>query len=357
MEFSPAIVERYLSHRFGSKVTVEKLERFSRGSSRQTWFIDVAGDIGAEDRELVLRCDLAGGSTDPTSLEQEHFIYERLGHTDVPVAKVLFWEDDPAWTDMPFYIRRKVDGSWNIPNFLDPDPKYDPFRIEISKEHLRCLARVHNVDWRRLGFGERLPVPPDEASCARVYVDTILAQFDEIRSEGIPLMLETGEWLKKHAPAADRISLCKGTNGFGEEVFRDGKVVAMSDWEEVSIGDPAADFAFMQYLIPELVRDGRQVWGLEQALDYYRSVSGINVTAEAVQFYRVLRGFRLLMMSHKAAEAVHANPAKGEIRQTWTGTEVSYVCKRGLLAAMGLSEPPPAQVVTIEMHASVESTQ
>src|SRR3546814_11944674 len=81
-------------------------------------------------------------------------MYERLGHTNVPVAKALWWDEDPKWTDTPLYVRGKVEGNWNIPHFLDPDPQYDELRIAVSKEHMRKLALVHQVDWRALNFGE-----------------------------------------------------------------------------------------------------------------------------------------------------------------------------------------------------------
>lgn len=354
MDFSKPHLEQYLTHKLGNTVRVDEVERFSRGTSRQTWFVTIQRDDQDEKECLVFRTDLTAGSIEPTSLAQEHFMYERLGHTDVPVAEVLFWEDDPTWTDTPFYVRRKVEGSWNIPGFLDPDAKYDELRIEISKEHLRKLALVHRVDWKGLGFDRRLPAPKDEADCGRHYVDKTLREFEEVRRTGMPVMLEVAEWLRDRAPVAPCICLCKGTNGFGEEVFRGRELVAMSDWEEASIGDPAADFAFMQYLAPELERDGEKIWGMAHALAYYRSVSGIPVTMEAVQFYGVIRAMRLIVMSEKAGLAVHDQPGLAEIRQAWTGTEVGYICRRGLIAAMGLSDPPPATALA-ELHETIEA--
>ena len=259
MEFSRETLGRYLTHKLGEPVEVLGLERFSRGASRQTWFATVRRASAQADEELVLRTDLAAGSIDPTTLAQEYFMYERLGHTDVPVAEVLFWEDDPAWTEGAFYVRRKVDGSWNIPGFLNPDPQYDELRIEISKEHMRKLALVHQVDWKGLGFDQRLPAPTDPADCGRIYVEKTLREFEDVRVSGMPVMLEVAEWMRDNAPVAPRVCLCKGTNGFGEEVFRGRELVAMSDWEEASIGDPAADFAFMQYFAPELERDGKKI--------------------------------------------------------------------------------------------------
>ncbi|WP_156681243.1 phosphotransferase family protein [Sphingomonas profundi] len=355
MDFTPAHLARYLTHKLGEAVRVHDVERFSRGTSRQTWFVRISRPTSpAEDETLVFRADLAAGSIEPTSLAQEHFMYERLGHTAVPVAPVLFWEEDPAWTATPFYVRRKVEGSWNIPGFLDPDPTHDALRIAISQEHLRALAIVHEVDWRGLGFGDRLPVPRDEADCAHRYIDTVMDQFDQVRGNGMPVMLEVAEWLHDTAPVAPCIALCKGTNGFGEEVFREGRLVAMSDWEEASIGDPAADFAFMQYLAPELERDGRKIWGMEQAIAYYRSIGGATVSIEAVRFYGVLRAMRLIAMSEKAGGSVRDQPRLAEIRQAWTATEVGYICRRGLIAAMGLSDPPPAAALA-ELHETIEA--
>ena len=45
----------------------------------------------------------------------------------------------------------------------------------------------------------------------------------------------------------------KGTNGYGEEIFRDGRLVAMSDWELARIGDPAYDWAQIQGFVCDVV--------------------------------------------------------------------------------------------------------
>jgi aminoglycoside phosphotransferase (APT) family kinase protein len=288
MDFSAPHLSRYLAHKLGRPVEVREVERFSRGTSRQTWFVTLAGQT---DRTLVFRIDHPTGSIEPSPLSQEYFMYDRLGRTAVPVARALWWEEDPDWTSRPFYVREKVAGNWNIPHFLDPD---------------------------------------------------------------LPVMLEAAEWLKESAPVAPRICLCKGTNGFGEEIWQGSEIVAMSDWEEASIGDPAADFAFMQYLAPELERGGRKIWGLAHALEYYRQVSGISVTPEAVRFYGVIRAMRLIIMSVKAGRSVSAAPDRAEIRQAWTATEVGHVCRRALIAAMGLTSPPPASVLA-EFHETIEA--
>jgi aminoglycoside phosphotransferase (APT) family kinase protein len=329
--------DAYLKHRIGPDAVLVSEQRFSRGSSRITWFVDYRVSPDQPVQSVVFRGDHAGGSTIATSLEQEYFMYERLGHTAVPVAKALWWEDDSEWVERPFYVRERIEGSWDVPHFGDPDPKYDQLRIEISKEHLSKLALVHTVDWKTLGFDARLSAPKSKADCAAHFVDLLVSQLESFREEPIPLVLEAVDWLKRHAPEAPSISLCKGTNGLGEEILRDGVIVAMSDWEEASIGDPAADFASLQNFVPEIERDGRRLWGMDHAVAYYREVSGIPLAVGNVRYYQIVRALSTLVFSHKAAVITHHGDA--DIRQPWTGTECLLLGKRVLLSAMGLGPP------------------
>jgi len=337
MEMLKRPLADYLRHRIGPDVEVLDSSRFPRGSSRLTWFVDYRRGAQAPVECLVFRGDFAGGSTIHSQLDQEYFIYSRLAQTAVPVARPLWWEDDPDWAPRPFYVRERIDGDWSIPGFHDPDPSKDALRIEISREHMRKLALVHAVDWKGLGFDERLPAPSNPAECGIHFLDRIMAGLREYQVEPIPLLTEAVVALRARAPVAPRVSLCKGTNGLGEEVFRDGRIVAMSDWEEASIGDPAADFASLQDFVPEIERDGINVWGLQKALDYYASVGGCVIPIENVRFYQSLRMLGTVLFGHRAAVITHGKTA--DIRKPWTGIEPLHVGKRILAHAIGIGEP------------------
>jgi aminoglycoside phosphotransferase (APT) family kinase protein len=112
----------------------------------------------------------------------------------------------------------------------------------------------------------------------------------------------------------------------------------MSDWEEASIGDPAADFAFTQEFFSDVVRYGETLWGLDHAIEYYFTLCGIRISRTAVDFYRLVQSLKMMVYSESAAIGVHSTP-NAHIRQAWTGTEVSYVGKRIIASAMGLSAP------------------
>lgn len=347
MGFTPADLAPILSLHLGGRVAVEGVESFPRGSSRETRFVTYRLDDGPP-RELVLRSDFPAGSTDPNPLDLEYFVYERLNNADVPTARALFWE---GRCDRPFYAREKIEGDWNIAHFSDPDPAHDDLRIAMAKAHIAALARIHALDWRALGFGKRLPVPRDEADAAPCALRHARSQYLALATEPIPLLIEAIEWLTDHAPPASRLSLCKGTNGYGEEVFRDGQLVALSDWEEVTIGDPASDFAFMQGFLGDIVRDGETLWGLGPALDHYADITGTRISPQTVQYYQLIRSLRLAIMSHNSAASLRRPDA--HIRQGWTASEVQHLAKHILASAMGMA-PPIAAPRFAQLNISVD---
>jgi aminoglycoside phosphotransferase (APT) family kinase protein len=348
MELTSEWAARYFAAKLDCPtLTILDLVRFPRGSSRDTWFVSFRRSPRTAPEKLVVRGDWETGAIDNSPLINEYRIYRCLGMTAVPAARALWWEDEPQWLgeNLPFYVRSHIEGHWDVPHFLDPDPAYDQLRIEISKEHLRNLAIVHKADWRAAGFGEIFSVPANEADCAHHFVDWILNSIEESMppglNEGYPILFEAAEWLHDHAPVAPRVCLCKGTNGLGEEVFRDGKIVALSDWEEAHIGDPAADFTFMQNFVPNVVHDGKAAWNLPMALDYYHSVSGIEITVAAVQYYVGVRFLRLAMTTTFASASIAMGPSP-VIRKAWVATEVMTMAKRGLAGICGVLPPVAA---------------
>jgi aminoglycoside phosphotransferase (APT) family kinase protein len=326
-------VEAYLSRRWGEKARVSVLKRFARGISRETWSV-VAERNGVKE-ELVLRRDLDGNSIGTEPLRFEYDVYLRLQKSGVPVAPLLWWEDSEEWgaKTRPFYLRRLVDGAWDIPGYGDPGAAGAALRLAVAKEHISKLALVHGCDWRAFGFGDILPVPGSNADCARVAVERMFADLARFQFSPLPIFLEVKEWLLDHAPVAPRICLLKGTNGLGEEIFRDGKIVAMSDWEQTSLGDPASDLARTQDFTQSISIDGKEVWGLAQALDYYETLTGVRVPMSSIQYYGILTLVEnIITLHHGAAPAAHGE--RLELRPTWLAAENIHVGQRYMLAAV-----------------------
>lgn len=344
MLLSKEVLTRYLPGKLGvSSVDVSDVTQFTRGSSRETWFITYRSPDVAKPESVVLRRDMPDGSIIPFPLKHEFAIYYLLAKTEVPVAKPLWWEEDPGVLQggQPFYVREHVEGSWEVPGFVGKDASLDDMRVAVAKEHLSKLAKVHAVDWRALRFDEFYPPPATPALAALNIVEQYQRRIEALSGEAMPILPEALEWLRENAPPAARICLCKGTNGLGEEVFRDGRIVAMSDWEESSLGDPASDFAFCQNFVQEIERDGVKKWGLVQALDYYESLSGLRISPQSVHYYHLIRALGIIEFSVNSTNSiVHRN--SDNVRKAYISTELVNISKRMLASAIGLVEPVPA---------------
>ncbi|MBH0119522.1 phosphotransferase family protein [Rhodococcus sp. CX] len=308
-----------------TEVRVRDVNRMSRGVSRQTWTVDVEMD-GRSVRRFAVRRDHEAGSIIASSLVDEFGVYRRLEGTGVPVARVLWFEDDPEWmpNGRPAYVRELVDGDWRLPALDDHSPEGDAERIRLSKEHLDKLALVHGVDWLRQGFDTILRVPDSPAHCALNLMDQCSDQIARYGVEPSPVLAEAMASLRARAPqTCDRVVLCKGTNGLGEEVWRNGRIVAMSDWEMAALADPAYDFAQCQEMIPEIVRDGRRVWGLPEALAYYAERTGTEIGVDRVAYYREFYGLLQFTYTQHVACTVRAME-RAPLRFVWTATEVAF---------------------------------
>jgi aminoglycoside phosphotransferase (APT) family kinase protein len=351
-DFSAGWFAAYLTSRFDRPIEVTQFERFMRGTSRQTWFA-VWREEGADAvSEVVLRTDHPAGAGDPTSLDQEFAVYERLGLTDIPHARTLWFETDPAKTPRPFYLREKVVGSWQVPGYTQKNAAGADARLLAAQTHMRALAKVHDADWRAAGFGELLGAPADTNDAAAHYVRLQLDRLTAFGGDPQPLLHEVAEFLLANAPPAARLSLCKGTNGLGEEVFQDGQIVAMSDWEEVIVGDPASDLAMVQGFAEPISRDSQPVWDLERALDYYNAHAAVPVALANVRYYQLARLFGRMVMFAFTTNVVRGSP-RATVRQSWTATEVQHWVRRALAGALGWADPVDPAIFE-ELNMSVE---
>lgn len=245
-------LESYLSSRLGP-VRVTALHRTFPGHSRETWIVDTADHGG-----FVMRVDHPGGPLVPVPMRVEYEVYERLWQSPVPVAEPLWFAAGLDFAGgRAHMVRRLVDGSATVAGLTLAGSRAvgDPaeaasIRRAVCYEMAEKLALVHTLDWRALGFGDVLFAPTDATNALRDELHHWRALWATERTDPFPLLTEALYWLEEHLPpGGDVLSLLKGNNGIGEEIWRDGRIVALSDWELASIGDPALDWAFSQGLL------------------------------------------------------------------------------------------------------------
>jgi aminoglycoside phosphotransferase (APT) family kinase protein len=284
---APAI-ESYFSERLGGPVRVDSLKRVFPGVSRETWLIRAR--CGSVSEGFVLRLDPPWGPCAPTSLEYEYRVYERLWETSVPVAEALWFAEGEDFADgRPHMVRRMVEGSSTITGLTDDTPEAADLRRRVVFDHMEKLAALHALDWEALGFGEFMPVPPSSNETLRFEYERWRARWDERQTTPRPVVTEFLCWLQEQIPDdTPAISLMKGNNGVGEEIFRDGRLVAFSDFELAALGDGALDLAFTQGTLSLI--DPRA------ALAHYEQCLGHPVSPERFAFAVVWNTFKGLVM-------------------------------------------------------------
>jgi aminoglycoside phosphotransferase (APT) family kinase protein len=283
-----AEVERLFSQRLGAAVEVLSLHQTFPGQSRETWLVQTAVGPSVEQRGFVLRVDPPGGGIVPLPLEREWKVYELLAKTEIPVGEPLWFDEDPSWFDgRPYFVRDLVEGSTQVPGLYARTDEGESLRRQVALEHATHLARLHTLDWEAAGFGSLLDVPSSPGAAPRLEFDTWRSIWEDVKPEPFPMITLALQWLEDRLPAtAPRVSLLKGNNGLGEEIWRDARIVALSDWELASLGDPAQDWAFSQGLLA--------LWDRERTLEHYEAVAGFELDRGSLDFWSLWTLFKAL---------------------------------------------------------------
>ena len=280
-------VARYLTAQLDADVRVTSLFQTFPGQSQETWLVDT--EVDGEPRGFVVRRNPPGGGIVPFPLRREWEVYVRLARTQIPVGEPLWYDEGGDWfgDPRPFFVRALVPGSTVVPGVADPDPAFDGLRQRVAEEHATRLAELHTLDWAAHGFGELLGAPASPADAARHELETWSAIWDDVRNGPFPMVTEALAWFEQHLPKdAPRLSLLKGNNGLGEEIWLDERIVALSDWELASIGDPAQDWAFSQGMLA--------VWDRERTLAHYEAATGFALPRENLAFWQVWTVFKAI---------------------------------------------------------------
>jgi aminoglycoside phosphotransferase (APT) family kinase protein len=172
----------------------------------------------------------------------------------VPVPTMLWFEDDPAWFDSPFWIMERVDGEVpsDAPPYAQEGWLHDTSPEQQAKlwwNGIAAMAAVHRVDWRALG----LEFVDDPARGARGveqqlrYYEEALA-WAEAAEDGKPHPGGRAAiaWLTEHQPDSppETATIVWGDARLGNQMSSGGEIVAVLDWEMVALGDPRLDLGW-----------------------------------------------------------------------------------------------------------------
>jgi len=264
---------------------------------------------------VVVRLEPSGFPVFPSyEIAWQYKLMDGLRRAEVPTPRMLWLEEDPTPLGARFYVMERVEGR------IPPDrPPYhmdgwmlhvDPSeRASIWRSGIDAMARVHCADWRALGFGFL-----DRPEFGKTGIDQQLGYYERYLAWALgddrhPTCERAITWLRANQPSNEPLRLCWGDARIGNMIFRDGKCVAVLDWEMATLGNPVEDLAWYMYLdrhhceglgVPRLegfpsreetVAQWESRTGLEarSTLDYYEIFAGLRFAAIMV---RVVRGMK-----------------------------------------------------------------
>ena len=285
-------LEQFLGGRLGRGARVTRLERSTEGFSQETFTFDV--EVGGERRGYVAKRKPVAGLLEPYDLEPEFRVLHALSDDPLPSPPTPWFEADPAVLDRPFSVMERLPGDVPSPAArADGTPPFDDAaRAALGPEVVDALARLHALDWRRLGLDFLGAPRPGREAAER----EVRRWDDRIRRSGLPLhpaLAEALLWLRGNAPATDEVTLVHGDYRLGNFLVVDAdgrpRLSGILDWELVHLGDPLEDVA---WCASSLWRAGTP-WASalltpEEFAARYAAASGRTADPERLRFYDVL---------------------------------------------------------------------
>ena len=212
---------------------IKAIEQFKGGQSNPTY------KIITESKNLVLRRKPPGKLLPSAhAIDREYKVITALYETDVPVPKTygLCEDDDVAGT--AFFVMDFLDGDlfWDpmIPSMTNRD------RTEIYKNKNKTLAKLHSVDYKKIGL-EDYGKPGNYVARQ---VSRWSKQYRASETDNIEAMNNLIDWLPKNIPDDDETTIVHGDYRLDNMILKNNEVIGILDWELSTLGHPIADFSY-----------------------------------------------------------------------------------------------------------------
>jgi len=244
-------------------------------------------------------------------MEREFRLLSALEGTGVPIPKLRGFCGDASVIGAAFYLMDFVEGHSSLvalPEAFEQDAR---LRREAALSCMEALGRLAAVDWQARGLaGYGRP----EGFHAR-QVARWLKQLAATQGPGLPGIREVGAWLEAERPAdgAWTPRIMHGDYHSANILLANdapGRVAAILDWENSTIGDPLLDLG--GFLRMWMASD-RAGWCEEEAmLDCWSKHSGLGkIEVGGLRYYKALSAFKLAVMLEGIHQRSAADPSRG----------------------------------------------
>jgi aminoglycoside phosphotransferase (APT) family kinase protein len=280
------------------EVTVVGMTRSGEGNSRENWPFEANWSHGSPwPRRMLLRRDPTGGVLE-TSRRQEFDLLTALAPSGLPVPRVLWFDETGEHFERPSMIVEMHPGRAHrgVLGRADPMGLGDDGRLALARQLCELLAGVHRLDPAAIGIDRVLP--RSDRSPAEDQLEIWSEQLGREELEPQPALRLVAMWLADHLPdPPERTVLVHGDFRPGNVLVDGGAATVLLDWELARIGDPLDDLGWYttgmyrrEHFIPG-------AWELPDFLRHYRALTGTVVDPEALRFWEIMAGFRLVVMA------------------------------------------------------------
>jgi len=238
-------------------LSISGMERAGSGFSNETWLFNLSWqeDEGPRSEGMVLRYTPRSHPMFPEyDLSKQFRIMQCLQQTDVPVAKVHWFEQDVNLLGVPFYVMSKINGVTlsEYPIYHTCGVYYDATPQQRAKIWWGCLeaiARAHLLDWQSLGLSF-LGVPGPGTDPIDRQLDYWEAYLKWCQNEPQPILEAAIKWLRENRYAPKHVALCWGDARPPNTIYStpDFDVIGVVDWENAFLGDPEADLGWFMFV-------------------------------------------------------------------------------------------------------------
>jgi aminoglycoside phosphotransferase (APT) family kinase protein len=318
------------------------------GFSSDTLLFDLAwNEAGqAHERSLVLRLEPRGFPIFPVyDVGRQFRVQKLLGETDVPVPGMLWLEEDETPLGARFYVMEQARGQVPSDN---PTYHQDGWmkqaspeqRAQVWRSGIEVLTRIHRVDWQAPGYaflGESAGGTPHSQHLARY--ERYLAWAARGRAQ--PTCEAALAWLQREQPReSEPVALCWGDSRLGNMMFREGRCVAVLDWELATLGNPEQDLGWWIFLDHHHsggigVERLEGLPGREETIAQYEEATGHRVRHLA--YYEAFAAFRFAVIMIRVAQQL----AEYGLLPEDSTFETDNTCTRALAQMLDL--PPPCE--------------
>ena len=341
-EIDLAALEDYLSGR-GLAGSIE-ISQFPAGSSNLTYLIKIG------DEEHVLRRPPFGNTVKTAhDMQREFDVLSKLSHVYTPAPKPLLFCDDESVIGSEFYImeRRRgliIRGRVSSPHVSERVPGIETSqasRVAVCHSFIRNLADLHSIDYRAAGLGEL--GHPDGYN--RRQVEGWTKRYSAARTHDWPELEKVIAWLAENVPVESGAALIHNDYKF-DNVMLDPddltRVVAVLDWEMVTVGDPlmdlgttlgywmSADIGDELLSMPFNPRVLMENVTRRDLVEMYAEASGRELPY--MLFYYVFGTFKIAVI----AQQIYARWARGLTKDPRFGSFDEFVAALGQIAGTAL---------------------